>query len=214
MGRKFNTEPLIAATAAISVAAWLILGLYFGTGGVCKLENDKLITEPESDTTKVEFEGIPYKNERHMHIAIENDEMNKIFPWTEKLPSFIDYLITACAFSLIGTLSRMFYDSSQGVTPISKSKFLSRPIFGVLTGILVLGITYVVPNIFLADRSPVNGATLVFISLFCGVFSEKFYSLISNAFSNLSTKKNDKSSTDKKLDGDNKSTSDGEPASG
>lgn len=177
-------KTILAITLLVS---WLVVGVYFGSGGIIKLENDNHLKKliGNIDTIAIEYKGIRFKNKLSMLSRIESDELEQIYPWTNSVPSFLSYLITACSFSLIGSITGMIYSVVLQGKTIHDLKYISNPLLGLLTGILVLGVSVIVPSLFLTESADIRPTSLMFICLFCGLFMERFFNGVSKGFNKI-----------------------------
>lgn len=166
------------------IILWLLAALYFGTGGITKIENDNLLKKAfnQSDSIPTLYKGVAFRNKEALISFLEKDQVKKIYPWTDKIPSFLSYIITACSFSLLGCIIWIFVDVVLYKKRIDQVDYIHAPFLGLLTGLVVLGITYVIPTFFVSEDNDIKPTTLMFLSLFCGMYTDKFYSTLSNAF--------------------------------
>ncbi len=175
------------ATPILVIIGWLIIGLYFGSGGITRLENDNLIkkTSNSTDTSQVIYNKVSYKNKNELISQLEHDEMDTIYPWVDSIPSFVAYLITACAFGLLGSITHIIYQIVLKDIELAALKYWSSPVLGTLTGMLVLGISFVLPNTLFSTDAEIKPSTLMFICLFCGLYSVQFYKRMENSFTKI-----------------------------
>ena len=168
--------------SGIFIFLWLVSGFYTGTGGITKLENDILIKKAAEslDTVKVIYDDISYKNKARLIAELETEQTTVIYPWLEQCPSFLAYMITACSFGLLGALISLFIELAFNNKELNELKYLSIPLLGILTGIVVLGISFIIPSLIITGDKDIKPEALVFLCLFCGIFSKKFYRRISN----------------------------------
>lgn len=161
----------------LTLTIWLILGLYFGTGGITKMENYNLIksTIGQSDTIKVIYRGVPFQNKSALLRKLEEDQMISVFPWLDKLPSFASYIITACAFGLLGAVIRIFIQIVIEHKKIDEIHFYTAPILGLLSGLITLGASLIFPAVLYSNDKEIKAGGLMFVCLFSGLFFKEFY---------------------------------------
>lgn len=188
----------MSIVACCFLAVWLIGGLFVGIGGLVKLNADEAIeniNKKKDDLLKRPMD--PIKTEKGLTItdqymyAIYNEQegLERYFEWTIVLPKFAALVITAMSFGLLGGLVNIFKDLATGKTPISEARYVTMPVLGILTGLVVLGLTYVLPTALTKDTGEIRPLTLVFLCLFCGITTEKFYAKIDSFFDKLITGK-------------------------
>jgi hypothetical protein len=162
-------------------------GLYFGVGGMAQVEyNDRLqalTVKVDSDTTQLEYDGMTWKNETELKKYILHQEQQiffRVFPWVDEVPDIISLLITSCAFCLLGSIvsimRRLLFENDRPATTF----MLLYPLFGAVSGLLVLAINYLLPTILVRDAENLRPITLMFFSLFVGLFLKEFYMKISS----------------------------------
>ncbi|MDI3320421.1 hypothetical protein [Pinibacter soli] len=173
------------------IVGWLAIALYFGSGGITRMENNNLIkkTIDEKDTAKVEYNGILFKNRVSMQSILEGEKTQKLFPWAEDVPSYLSYIITACSFGMIGALIAIILQIASKKARIEDTPYWSLPVLGALTGLVVLGLSLLIPNLFFSGELDVKPGALMFICLFSGIYSDKFYENLYLIFSGLLNKK-------------------------
>lgn len=169
---------------------WLIIGLYFGTGGITRLENDNLLKKSlnELDTVKVIYHEITFTNKAALISALEQEQTDNIYPWISNIPSFLAYILTACAFGLLGTIVRFFIEIVIEGKPIDGIKYLSAPVLGILTGIVILGISFLLPTLFFNVDADIRPTALMFLCLFSGIYLPQFYENLSAVFQKMFSK--------------------------
>jgi hypothetical protein len=169
---------------ALVLVIWLLVGLYFGSGGIAKIENYNLIksTIGETDTTKVVYEGMTFANKAALLRTIEETQMETIFPWINSLPSYVSYVITACSFGLLGTIISLFIQLAIYKKMLSDLPVYTLPVLGLLTGFVMLGITFIFPALLFNSEKDIKASGLMFICLFGGLFTEKLYERLSFIF--------------------------------
>jgi hypothetical protein len=175
--RKFNWKLSVLIT-------WLLLGLYFGSGGITKMENYNLIksTIEQTDTTTVVYKGITFQNKGALLRTLEEEETESIFPWIGSLPSYVSYMITACAFGLLGTIIRLFIHLAIEQKPLETLPVYTLPVLGLLSGLVVLGISLIFPALLFNSDKDIKPSGLMFICLFSGIYVDKLYEGLSNFF--------------------------------
>lgn len=174
------------------IIIWLLSGLYFGIGGILKLNMNKTIKELDIkreilQKEKIDYEinGNSFSNNYEFLVYLEIQSVSKYFPWAAEISDFIAILITAFAFSLLGSLISLFKQLAHEDKNIEDIKIWSIPILGILTGLVVLGLAFIIPELLTKNSEGIQPITLMFLCLFAGMHSEKFYKKISNNFNKI-----------------------------
>jgi uncharacterized membrane protein len=183
--------------ASAILIVWLIIGLYFGIGGVTKLSSDETIDNIQKNKTDLMakpmsqvLDGVTLSNQYLYDLYTEHKGLEKsFFSWTIELPKFTALLVTAMSFGLLGTIVALFKELSIANSNIINIKYLSQPLLGILTGLVVLGLSYVLPSLLTKSSNDIRPITLMFLCLFCGICVEKFYKRIDTSFEKLFSSK-------------------------
>lgn len=169
-----------------------MVSLYFGISGYLVVDlialHDKAI-ESKIDTVKVG--DTAYPNKYYLLYADDKVTIQNKFPYLKDTTESLALIITALAFGAIGGLTRILNQFTFENKPLDQIKVNSLILLGSLSGIFILGITYVIPTILVSGDQKIRPETLIFLSLFSGLFSEKFYSWLSQNF-NTFFKQNEK----------------------
>lgn len=151
--------------------------LYFGSGGFIVLENEqkheKAITLQKKE---VLYNNIRFYNKEVMESAKQQDLICEFYPYYQKIPSALNFIITAICFGIIGSIGKVVNDSIKNETILYEKKNLFLiPCQGAIIGIIVLGVSYTIPVILTSENVTLKPITVVFLSLFSGIFYENFY---------------------------------------
>lgn len=180
------------------ILIWLMIGLYFGIGGLTKLNADEdldIIQKKEAELSAKKFtpplnvEGVTIDNDYLYQMFTERRGLEKYFVWTVTLPKFTALTLTALSFGLLGALVSLIKQLSLENIKIEDLKYLSLPALGVLTGLVVLGLSYLLPTLITKGSTEIRPITLMFLCMFCGICSDKFYKRIEGSFDKLFTGK-------------------------
>lgn len=175
----------------IVLLIWILLGLSVGISGICrvKLEEDlaNLKSKQEELSKKPSpinsLNGVNFTDEYAYQYYILIMGYVSIFPWFLGMPSLIGTVFTAMAFGLLGAVAKIILSVTKNEITIDTARVWSEPALGVFVGIAVLGLSYVLPNILIISTGSVRPLTLMFLSFFCGLYSQKFFDILSNIFS-------------------------------
>lgn len=170
--------------AIIALFAWAMLSLYLGIGGTLKTENYNQIEKDYnfSDTAQVaDMSGMVYKNLAEMLLAKEDEKSARFFPFLPVLPDFVASILTACFFGMLGGVIAVMRDVALKKIKLEQTCYISIPLLGFFTGLVVLGLNYLVPAILVSGEHDIRPMTLLFFALFAGMYADEFYQFISSA---------------------------------
>jgi len=174
---------------------FLLLIIYIGVGGMIILENDqryqkfdddKNIKSDQIDTTKFYvYDSIQFSSKEKMLAYREQYLAEQIFPYLDKLPSFLNFFLTSISFGIIGAFSKVINDSiKKGEPPQGMVNLFLIVTQGGLIGIIVLSISYIVPALLIADGVQLKPLTIVLLSLLGGVFYLEFFEWLESRIRN------------------------------
>jgi hypothetical protein len=176
----------------ILLVLWSVLGIYFG---VCTMVNEKLISQLEErsalpksvgDTVEITIPGAGTFESKKAYelylITKESFGWKAKVGWTTKFPNMINLLIGSCAFCVIGVVISIFKMMLFDKLQVDDGYIVFAPFLGMLTGFVVIALSYLVPNILTQDVGKLRPLPLMMISLLVGIFIEEFYNKISKYF--------------------------------
>lgn len=177
----------VAAPAVIIIC--ILASLYLGTASLVTVKHIKDYEDAKkleqltknTDTENVIYEGLIFKNKQEMKNFIEDlnfGNVNKWFDWSESIPLFMVIILGACSFGLLGTIMKMLYEHIFSIKKLEANNFITLPLLGFLSGFLSIGISYLLPKIFLESDALINPVGLILFSLFFGFFIKEFIELI------------------------------------
>ncbi|MEQ8712333.1 MAG: hypothetical protein RIC80_04915 [Cyclobacteriaceae bacterium] len=173
------------------LTVWFGASLYLGMGGYSTIVLDKMKYTLElspPDSILISKDGVPkvFGSFREYEYVRVKDEMESIFPFVENLISEIGLLVTSMCFGVIGGVTRILKQITyEEDISIINAQVISIPVLGMLSGIIMLGLTYLIPTILVEGVQNIRPSTLVFLSLFAGLFSKRFYDWLSNSFNKI-----------------------------
>lgn len=136
-------------------------------------------------STDREYHNKTFSSPEELELYLSYESISKLYPWLENIPNAISLVITACAFGLIGGIIQILKQVAFEDKPLESTKYFSLPVLGLLTGVIVLGITHLLPTIFFSSGAEISANSMMFISLFSGLFSKKLYERLSSIFDKL-----------------------------
>jgi len=171
---------------------WLSSGLYFGVGGLTRAKLDDTLQELEKDkenlqkdTINVTYDDLTFSNKYELKYFLEAESIEKVFPWSIKISSFVGLLLTAFSFGLLGGAISLVKDVAFEGTSLAELKIWSVPLLGLLTGFVVFGLSYLLPTVLIKNGNEVRPVTLMFLCLFGGMYSKNFYEKLSQYFNKM-----------------------------
>ncbi|MCD6067902.1 MAG: hypothetical protein K0S33_2728 [Bacteroidetes bacterium] len=170
--------------AIFSLTFFALVSLYFGLGGALNTEIYNQISAKYDfkDTIKAkDFETkVIYSNKAEMMLVKEYDKSKKIFPFIAALPDYIGYLLTACFFGMLGGIISILKGIALDKAKPEDSNYVSIPLLSFFTGLVILGLSYLVPTLLVEGSNKIKPITLLFFSLFAGMYSRHFYEFLTH----------------------------------
>ena len=175
-----------------TLLVWLIVGLYFGIAGLAKAKYDENIQEIENKKEKLMKESVDYKlddltfsNKYELLHYIEDKNVSKYFLWAQEISSFLSLILTSFFFGILGSISSIFKEIVYDNVNISDIKIWSKPLLGGLTGLVIFGLSYILPEILVNNSGSMKPITLMFLSMFGGMFTKEFQDKLSLYFNKV-----------------------------
>jgi len=179
---------------------WIILGLYFGIGGIVTIQlndikddkhklgiSDSSTVTNATDTNSVIYNDISFKNKAALKEYLNSlpaENFDKVYSFFDNIPDFMAQIITAFAFGLLGSIIRIILSVAYDKKRIQDVSHISQPLLGMLTGLVVMGVSYVIPTLLSKNSINVDPISLMFFSLFVGIYNKEFYDKLSSFFIN------------------------------
>ena|ERR1035437_7494692 len=183
---------MINKAGIVILILFALTGLYFGFSGICKLHLEEEINkldEKRDELQKVQINRSvddlpPFTNKYDYEYYMKVSRYEKIFPLVKVIPSFFGLIMTAMFFGLLGSIARIILGIVRNeYSKVNQIKFISEPLLGLFTGLCVLGISYVLPTILVFNGDAIRPITLMFFSLFCGIYASNFFEKLAKLFS-------------------------------
>lgn len=193
---------------------WFLIGIYFGVSGLVYGEEKKdlnAVVTLNSETTdsgkikkeiiddgdveviqKYIYDGIIFTDRGLVDEYIKAKQLNSMFTWLADFPELIILVLTSCALGAFGGVIRIVRQITFEGKKIEDTKYITIPFLGLLLGMVVLGISYLLPTILTVnDDIQISETSLVFFSLFAGLFSQSFLTWLDSKFQAYLTQNND-----------------------
>jgi hypothetical protein len=178
--------------AILSTSIFLILSLYFGIGGIISINLNEIEKQREqasqTDNVAVNYDGINFKNKDELFSYLniqKNQNISKFFWWVDDLTDFGALVVTACFFGMLGGVISVINNVAINDKKLEDLHYFSVPISGFLSGIVVLGITYLIPTILVQKSDNIRSMSLMFLCLFGGIKSKELYEKVDKYFNKL-----------------------------
>lgn len=169
---------------------WLAGGLYFGVTALSKLNDFSVAETGQKDAVKKntvaakDAKTFPDSLKKHS-VQIKNTRGSTVKRPTDAcffglihLTRFNSLLLTSMSFGLLGAIINILLAIVANKTQkIEDVHFISHPLLGALTGLVVVGLVYMAPSLVIKVNSPteIKPLCLMFFCLYCGIYSEQFY---------------------------------------
>lgn len=172
---------------------FLFSGLYFGIGGLSRLKLDETVEELDrnketllKDTFNIKLNEITIKNKYDYLYELEANDLENFFPWAIQFSSFSALIITALSFGLLGALIAILKQIAFENLVIEEVKIWSLPLLGLLTGLVIYGLSYILPTALVKNGTELRPITLMFLCLLSGIYSNTFYLRLTKLFDKIS----------------------------
>jgi len=169
------------------ISFWFCASLYFGTGGYnyITIRNELSKVETTNDTVRVVYRGITFSNKSYLDIYLEEQANSSLYPLINTLPTSMLILITVFSFGILGSVTNLIKQIAIDGKKIEELKYISEPLLGMLTGLIIIGLSYLIPNTLAINDIELKPMSLLFLSLFSGYFSIRFYLFLAKVFDKL-----------------------------
>lgn len=180
-GDSIKQESLGRSPHWLSIVFVVVLGLvsmYFACAGwvIANLDKEIVTSSKQADGqgTNVVYQGIAFADIYEARKAIEQEKVSTWFSWVYDVPASLPLLITAISFGILGGIANVIHKAIGGEQQ-SNPRIALKPLFGGGIGMMVLGITYVLPAALTVDNGHVRPVSLAFLSLYGGAFSNHVF---------------------------------------
>lgn len=146
-----------------------------------KIEFENFVKSQNVDAAKAKtpavFDDMTFKSDADALKAKELKKAETFCGWIFKLPDPSATFITALCFGYLGGVLGVFKRTQMENLPLDLNSTW-RPMFSMLSGILVLGLTYILPTVLSSGQAEPRPMTLMFLCLFAGVYNTEFYAWV------------------------------------
>jgi hypothetical protein len=174
------------------ILIWLCTGFYLSIGAMTRVDHNENLKNIEFNRVELQKDTIN-RNIGEIDIITRYDRAKfmeikkqpKLYKWLFKLPNLVGALILACSFGLIGGLVDLVLQVKNNSTAVEDLKYFSTPLLGCFSGIAVLGLSYLIPSLLVSDNQTLKPESLIFLSLFGGIFSKDLFEKVQLNFKKL-----------------------------
>lgn len=166
---------------AMSLAGALILlalsvgAAYVGVGTYLAVKAIETIDVTISSSGAAEYEKIPFRDAGEVMRFRRQEKLGQSFPWAASMPVELLQFAMATAFGLLGGVAAVLKRIVMDKRPIGTTPFIGRPLFGMVVGLMLFALSYVIPSILTTGRSPLRAEAVLGFALLGGLFAEDTY---------------------------------------
>lgn len=161
------------------LVVWLLAGAYLGAAGWARAEVEEAMeVAPTAPAGQVVCDGIEFASYRDCVIYYREQELMGLFPWVSGIPYLFGLILLGFGFGALGGTLRVFADVTvRHRTPRLLDAF-DTPLFGGLLGILILGVSVLVPAALTVSEAVMRPTALLFLTMLGGTFSDQVYAWV------------------------------------
>jgi hypothetical protein len=180
-----NTILLIAIT---------VVCFYFGVMGFVSEVLQEMLQS--KSTQSVIVDGRTFSSDKKAQAIEEAVILKKYGEWVFDLPELVKLFLTALSFGALGGVTKSTYKLNRKFIKYSDPNVLLNPFFGLLMGLLTLGLSYLIPTVLVSGDTEIRKTSLICFALFAGLFSEHFIKYVERKFVTLIENNNENGNTD------------------
>lgn len=156
--------------------------IYFGTGGLIILQNEQQYEKAIiKEKDPVSYDGSNFRNKEVMTTAIEQYYIIKVYPFSNNLPQTLIFIITSISFGILGSVARTVnFSIKKDISFYNIKNMELIPIQGGFVGLIILGISFIIPNFLTNNDVVLSPISIVILCLLGGIMHNEFYEWISN----------------------------------
>ena len=160
------------------IVVWvcLLLFIYAGAGTFIgadlnvKLTSSQITTGQSSSQYK--YKGVTFKTKEDAIEVIKRESVGVYFPWIFILPLNLSIFILAFCSGSFGGVIKIFKEIALNNKEIAKIPVLYLMFFAGFIGLMVLGVSFLLPTALTASKSTPWPIAIMFLSIFGGLFCE------------------------------------------
>jgi len=151
------------------------------------IDESRAASKAKGPAEPFEYKNVTYESKEVAKIIIRYEIAEKIFPLIDKMPNPICLFFSAIALGYLGGLIKVLYEIIRLNIEVSSSTLCSLAMSS-LSGLLILGASYVIPSALTASNVTLKPLSLLFMCLFAGLFSEQTVSWLQKKYGPIITK--------------------------
>lgn len=167
----------------------LLAGMYFSVSGYLAIELNaslQALKDAKTDTTVMKVGDVTYASMIQYNLIKDKNTLQETFPYLKGFPDTFCMIVSALSFGLLGSITLLFRELAfDSKVTIINARVFSIPFLGMLSGLFILGLTYLVPTILVSGEQNVRPEVLIFLSLFAGLFCNQFYEWLHESFDRI-----------------------------
>ncbi|MDX1672905.1 MAG: hypothetical protein R3211_11225 [Balneolaceae bacterium] len=162
----------------LTLIAWTLVCIYLGFAGWARVQSEqKIEISSTAGPDQVQCgEEITFGSLEDCLMYEREKQTSALFPWVFNIPSFFGVIIVSIFFGSLGGVIKVLKEITLDKLQISRMRASILPFFGGLMGLIILGISILVPDVISANEIVVRPTTLLFLTMFGGAFSDKAFS--------------------------------------
>jgi len=133
------------------------------------------IRSPAKAVPYLEYEGLTFAAEGDLLAFLGERGSARLFPWLFLLPQIVTPLIAAMSFGLLGGCIQVLKQLVKDKKLPGDLCFVSCPVFGALTGLIVYFLALFLPLTFMSGGRPTRPEAIIAVSGLAGIFYDHVY---------------------------------------
>ena len=161
------------ASISLALLVITIAALYVALAGWVNAELNAALKENKADqiVKPVLSDGIQFVNQDALRRYQTATKAKKWIPWMVDLPQPMALFVTAMSFGSVGGVIRVVAEATRDPKKLTLGSF-GTVFLAALTGLIVLGISYIVPAALTISEGTVRPVALLFLCLVAGVYHD------------------------------------------
>lgn len=159
----------------IAVWFYFVLFIYIGTGAFIGADLHVTLTSKlptESSLSQYKYKGVVFKSEEVVKEVVKRETVGKYFPWILDLPLTATVLLLAFCSAAFGGIIKIFREIAIDHKDILDIPITYLSFFAGSLGLMVLGVSYLLPAALTASKNTPRPIAIMFLSIFAGIFCE------------------------------------------
>lgn len=165
------------------------VSMYVGVGGLVRANYDEEIGKISEDSKSISpgasimHDGFEFQNFSELQAHLARQQIPVFYKWVIiRLNGFMALVITSLSFGLLGSLIFLMRKNLPSISELPSEQVILFPLYGMLTGLVVLGLSYIIPFFLTTNQTNLRPISLMFLSLISGTFIDVFYEKVLQFF--------------------------------